>query len=260
MNWDSYDAAPFAAALADRRIIAAAVVAALAGAVRGFTGFGSALIYIPLVSAIYGPRLAVTTLLLMDFFSSAPFSMVAFWRCNWREVIPVSAVMAAVVPLGALLLVLVDPIVLRWFIALLTMTLLTVLASGWRYSGGPTLTASIVVGGIAGIGAGAVQIAGPAVILYWLGGLSPAVVVRANLMVVFLISDVVSTVTYTAQGLLTADVLVLSVLLGAPFLAAMILGAWFFRGSSDAAYRRVAYVIIAISAVLSLPVFDRIFR
>jgi hypothetical protein len=55
-------------------------------------------------------------------------------------------------------------------------------------------------------------------------------------------------------------VLVLSVLLGVPFLAAMIVGAWMFRGSSDAAYRRVAYVIIAISAVLSLPVFDRIFR
>jgi uncharacterized membrane protein YfcA len=260
MYLDFFDAAPFAAALADRRIIAAAVVAALAGAVRGFTGFGSAMIYIPLVSAIYGPRLAVTTLLLVDFVSSAPFSVAAFWRCNWREVLPVSVVMAATIPLGALLLVFVDPIVLRWFIAFLVIGLIAVLASGWRYRGGPTLAASVTVGAVAGIGSGAVQIAGPAVVIYWLGGLSPAAVVRANLMVVFLISDFVSTVTYTAQGLLTAEVLVLSVLLGGPFLAAMIVGAWMFRGSSDVAYRRVAYVIIAVSAVLSLPVFDRIFR
>lgn len=254
------DAAPFTAALDDRRIVAAALVSALAGAVRGFTGFGSALIYIPLVSAIYGPRLAVTTLLLVDFVSSAPFSVAAFWHCNWREVLPVGVVMAAMVPLGALLLLFVDPLVLRWFIAFLVIALVAVLASGWRYRGGPTLAASAIVGAVAGVGSGAVQIAGPAVIIFWLGGLSPAAVVRANLMVVFLISDIVSTITYTAQGLLTVEVVALSILLGGPFLVAMIVGARFFRGSSEAAYRRFAYVIIAISALLSLPVFDRIFR
>ena len=66
------------------------VVAALSGLVRGFSGFGSALIYIPLVSAIYEPRIAAATLLLIDFVSSAPFSVREFPRCNWREVAPVA--------------------------------------------------------------------------------------------------------------------------------------------------------------------------
>ena len=45
------DSSLFAAAMADRRFLAALAVAALSGVVRGFSGFGSALIYMPLVAA-----------------------------------------------------------------------------------------------------------------------------------------------------------------------------------------------------------------
>ena len=37
--------------LADQRLIAVAAIGALAGLVRGFSGFGAALLYVPLVSA-----------------------------------------------------------------------------------------------------------------------------------------------------------------------------------------------------------------
>jgi uncharacterized membrane protein YcaP (DUF421 family) len=48
--------------------IAWLVVAALAaGLARGFSGFGSALIYMPLVAAVYDPRVAAVTLLLMNY-------------------------------------------------------------------------------------------------------------------------------------------------------------------------------------------------
>ena len=87
-------------------------------------------------------------------------------------------------------LVLIDPIVLRWMIAALVLGLLAVLASGWRYQGTPSLPVTAGVGIFAGLGSGAVQIAGPAVIIFWLGGASDAVTVRANLMVFFLLMGV----------------------------------------------------------------------
>ena len=179
-------------------------------------------------------------------------------RCNWREVLPVSLAMAVMVPVGTMVLLYVDPVVLRWVIAVLVITLLAVLASGWRYQGRPALPASLGVGAIAGIGSGAVQIAGPAVIIYWLGGPSPAAIVRANLMVFFLLSGIASGVAYLTQGLFTADALALAILLGVPFLAAMSIGALLFRGASETSYRSVAYALIAVAAVLSLPVFDRL--
>ena len=38
------------------------------------------------------------------------------------------------------------------------------------------------------------------------------------------------------------------------------IGAYFFHGTSDQLYRRIAYGIIAAAALLSLPVFDRLLR
>ena len=244
----------------DPRFAAALVVICLSGLVRGFSGFGSALIYVPLVAAIYEPRIAALTLLITDFVASTPFTIAQFNRCNWREVTPVSIAAIATVPLGVMALQYLDPVILRWGIAIFVISLLTVLASGWRYHVTPRLPVSIGVGLVAGIGAGAVQIAGPAPIIYWLGGPNNAAVIRANLMVYFMLLAIASGIVYYLRGLFTADVLILSVLLGPIFIAAMAAGAWMFRSSAEQTYRRVAYAIIALSALVSLPLFDELFR
>src|SRR3989440_9218790 len=233
---DLPDASASAAALADRRFIAAVTLAALSGFVRGFSGFGSALIYIPLIAAVYEPRIAAPTLLLIDLVGSAPFTIRELPRCNWREVLPVTIAAAAAVPLGTMALIQADPIILRWIICALVLALLAVLASGWRYHGPPTHPVTIGVGLIAGLGSGAVQIAGPAVIIFWLGGSSNAATVRANLMVFFLLMGAITGVVYLTQGILTAGALALSVLLGVPFMLAMWAGAHLFRGASDETY------------------------
>ncbi len=64
------------------------------GLVRGFSGFGSAMIYMPLIAAIYDPRIAAVTLLLVDFISGTPFAIPEVRRCTWREVLPLSIAMA----------------------------------------------------------------------------------------------------------------------------------------------------------------------
>src|SRR5258708_30853673 len=122
----------------------------------------------PLMAAVYDPRTAAVTLLLVDFISSTPFAIPEVRRCTWREVLPISVAMAVTVPLGTYLLIVLDPLVLRWAIALLVLSLVSMLMSGWRYRGPPTLPITTGVGMFAGIGAGAAQIAGPAVIFYWL--------------------------------------------------------------------------------------------
>jgi hypothetical protein len=255
-----FDVSIFTTAIADPRLAAALAIAALSGLVRGFSGFGSALIYMPLVAAVYEPRIAAVTLLLIDFFASTPFAVKEIPNCTWREVLPIFLAAAVAIPFGTLALKVVDPIVLRWFIALLVLSLLAVLVSGWRYHRRPRLSVTIGVGLFSGFGGGAVQIAGPAVIIYWLGTNNNAVTVRANLMVYFLLTGAALCVAYLLQGLITAEDLALALLLAIPFLAAMAAGTRFFRGASDLLYRRIAYVVIAVAALVSLPLFDELLR
>jgi uncharacterized protein len=245
---------------ADPRFPLAVAVAAISGVVRGFSGFGSALIYVPLMAAIYEPRIAAVTLLIIDSIASMPFTVRETRRCNWREVAPVTLAAIATFPIGTFALQYLEPITLRWGIAILVVTLLAVMMSGWRYHVRPSAPVSVGVGLIAGIGAGATQVSGPAAIIYWLGGPNSAATIRANLMVYFALIAIASYVIYYLRGLFTADVLVLSLLIGPIFIVAMAVGAFLFRGSSEHAYRRVAYAIIALSALVSLPLFDELFR
>jgi hypothetical protein len=257
---DLPDTATFAAALADRRFVVALAIAAVCGLVRGFSGFGSALVYMPLMAAVYDPRIAAVTLLLVDFISSTPFAIPEVRRCTWREVLPITVAMTMTVPLGTYLLIVLDPLMLRWGIALLVLGLVAVLMSGWRYGGPSTVPITAGVGAIAGIGAGAVQIAGPPVILYWLSRGNNAVTLRANLMVFFIFCGIVLIADYALQGLFTASPIALSLLLVLPYVAGVWIGSHSFRGASDRLYRNVAYAICALAALLSLPVLDPILR
>ena len=257
---DVPNSATFAAALAEPRIFAAMAVAALAGLTRGFSGFGGAMIYMPLIATIYDPRIAAVTILLVDLVSATPFAIPEVRRCTWREVAPLSAAMAVGLPIGTWALLVLDPIVLRWCIAAVVLSLVPVLASGWRYHGVPRLPITLGVGLFAGVSAGAVLIAGPPVILYWLGGGGSAKTLRANLMVFFMICDVILVAIYGYANLFEARPLALSLLLGVPYLVGMAIGARFFHGTSERLYRIIAYVIITLAALVSLPVLDAILR
>ena len=238
------------------RFLAALAIAVIAGLVRGFSGFGSALIYMPLISALYGPKVAAPTLLLIDTICSVPFTFHAAPQCNPREVAWVSLAGFVFLPLGTMALVYVDPTLLRWFIVALVLLALVALISGWRYHGKPTIPASLATGAIAGFGGGAVQIAAPPLLIFWLGGANKAATVRANIMVYFLPQALLAIVMYSWSGLFTAETILLSVQLGLPFALAMALGVYSFHGSSEMLYRRVAYIIIAVAGIVSMPLFD----
>jgi uncharacterized membrane protein YfcA len=246
----------FSALLHDGRFIAAVAIAVIAGLVRGFSGFGSALIYMPLISVLYGPKVAAPTLLLIDTICSLPFTVHAAPQSNPREVAWVSLAGFVFLPIGVMALVYIDAILLRWFIVALVLLALVALISGWRYHGRPTVPASLATGAIAGFGGGAVQIAAPPLLIIWLSGANNAATVRANIMVYFVPQALLAMVMYYWSALFTGETIVLSILLGMPFAVAMTAGVYSFHGSSEMLYRRVAYVIIALAGIVSMPVFD----
>ncbi len=250
------DLETISALLHEPRFIAAVAIAAVAGLVRGFSGFGSALIYMPLISALYGPRVAAPTLLLIDTICSLPFTIHAAPQCNPREVAWVSLSGFIFLPLGVMALVYIDAILLRWFIVALVVVALFALISGWRYHGKPTVTASLATGAFSGFGGGAVQIAAPPLLIFWLGGANKAATVRANIMVYFIPQAALSMALYYWNALFTGETIALALLFGLPFALAMAAGVYSFHGSSEALYRRVAYVIIAFAGLVSMPIFD----
>ena len=232
----------------------------IAGLARGFSGFGAALIFMPLAGSVIGPRLAAPVLLIIDAITAIGLIPNA-WRRSDRRGVGIMAIGAAIgVPLGTSALALIDPLVIRWIIALVVAMLLALLVSGWRYHGRPSMPLTVAVGAISGLFTGTAQVGGPPVVAYWLGGSVPSSIVRANIVLYFAISTVLTVASYVIGGLFTQSVLALSLATGPLYGLGLYLGSRFFGRAGEATFRYVCYGLIAAATILSLPSLDGILR
>jgi uncharacterized protein len=232
----------------------------IAGLARGFSGFGSALIFMPLASSVADAQVASPLLLLIDFTTTLTLIPNAARRADKRDVGIISLGALIGIPLGTLALAWADPLVIRWGIVALIVTMLVLLASGWRYPGQPTTPVTVSVGLIGGFFGGLAQLGGPPVVLYWLRDAAVAAVTRANIILYFAIADVLIIVSYTIGGLWSTAILGLAVITGPLFGLGLWLGSKLFGKASDELFRKICYTLIAVSALISLPLFDGLFR
>jgi uncharacterized membrane protein YfcA len=236
------------------------VTAFVAGLARGFSGFGSALIFMPLASAAIGVRIASPLMLIVEMIAAAGLVPNAARIASRREVGLMVAGSLVGVPLGTLFLLHVDPVAVRWLIVGLIAPLLVLMMAGWRYPGKPTAPATAAVGTLAGFFGGVAQVGGPPVVLYWLRDATAVAVVRASIILYFAISDFIIFASYVIGGLFSLKVVALAVLAGPVFGIGLWLGSHMFGIASDATFRRVCYALIAAAAVLGLPLFDGLMR
>ena len=232
------------------------ISAFVAGLARGFSGFGSALIFIPLASSMIGARLASPLLLVIDFVAAAPLIPNAWRHAERRDVGTMLIGTVIGVPVGTWALTQMNPLAVRWMIVALIVPMLALLISGWRYRGTPTAALTASVGALAGFFNGVAQVGGPPIVLYWLRDLTAARVVRANIIVFFAASSVVTIVSYLGGGVLTTAVIGLAVVTGPAFGVGLWLGSRMFGLASDETFRRICYALIALAAAVSLPLFD----
>jgi uncharacterized membrane protein YfcA len=238
-------------------LLGTAFIAAMA---RGFSGFGAALIFVPLASTVVAPQVASPLLLITDAVLAAGFIPNAYAKAERREVSVMALGAAIGIPLGTLMLVRLDALTIRWGITLLAGAMLALLVSGWRYRGKPSAPLTFTVGGVAGLCTGAAQTGGPTVIAYWLGSPAPPARVRANIILYFAISTAIAMVAYYFGGVLTLTVLKLCLVVGPVYGLGLFIGARLFGIADEHIFRRICYALIAVAVLVSLPVLDGVLR
>ena len=240
--------------------IAICAVAFVSGTARGFSGFGSALIFMPLASSIAGPRLVAALLLIIDFIAAAPLLPNA-WKQADRKATAVMVAGALVgVPIGTYFLTRLEPVMTRWIISGFVFALLMLLISGWRYRGKDHAAVSVAVGGLSGFCSGLAQTGGPPIVGYWLGRPIASTIARANIMLFFGASDLFSVVSYALTGLITADAIKLSCVVGPVYAIGVWFGASLFGRASEKVFRAICYVLIAAAVLFGLPALDGLLR
>jgi uncharacterized protein len=240
--------------------MAICAVAFVSGTARGFSGFGSALIFMPLASSIADPRLVAALLLIIDFIAAAPLLPGAWQKADRKATAVMVAGALIGVPIGTYFLSRLEPVTTRWIISAFVFALLVLLLSGWRYRGKDHAAVSVGIGGLSGFCSGLAQTGGPPIVGYWLGRPLPSVIARANILLFFGASDFFSAVSYAAAGLITMDAIRFAVVVGPVYGIGVWFGASLFGKASETVFRAICYALIAAAVIFGLPALDGVLR
>lgn len=229
----------------------------LGGLVRGFTGFGFAMVFMPLASIVLGPVAALGLIWFIDLPFALPIAARSAKQAEWREVLPLLLTATLALPAGIWLLIWLDRETMRWILAALVLTAVALMASGWRYHGRPGIPLSLGVGVLSGLFNGMASIGGMPLAVFWLGAQrNDRHKSRANLQTFFGISTLISGAVLWYKGILTLQAAMTALPLFAVYGAGLWAGVHGFRVSSEEGFRKIAYLVIFLSAFVSLPFWD----
>jgi uncharacterized membrane protein YfcA len=242
-----------AASFAPELLATAVAIAAVAGIVRGITGFGGALVMTPPLALLFGPALTVPAVLLLESVAAAPMLVQTRRHVRWRAIGPILAAACVTLPLGGYVLATADPHALRRAIAAIVIVFSLLLLRGWRYAGRPRLRTSIGLGALSGAMAGATSIGGPPVILYLLSGPDSIETTRANLTLFVAGVSAAAIAMLWAGGLFGAAAAWMGLVLAPGYYGGLVLGTRAFARFTDTRFRQFTLVLlIAVSVVILL--------
>ena len=236
----------------DTSLLAAAGFMILGGLLRGFLGFGGSMGAVPGLSLIYEPLEAVSVVLLADIGAVLQLLPIAVRQSEKRVVAPLALAAIVTTPLGAWLLINVDPQDMRRAIAITVLCFAVVLMVGWRYQRPPTLPVVLGIGAVGGVLSGGAGMGAPPAILFLLSGPHGHDAVRANIIGYLAIANMTALATIWLNGALSSEILLRAVVLAPPYLAAIWVGGRMFRFASDALFRYAALAVVTLIGLAAL--------
>jgi uncharacterized membrane protein YfcA len=226
-----------------------AAVACIAGTVRGFAGFGAAMIMTPIFSALYGPAVGVALCLMLEIAVALPVVPGVVRLVDWRRIGLLLLAAAVGVPLGNLALTRSEPEPMRWAISAIVLGAVVLLASGWRFAGKPRTATTLTAGVSSGFLNGLAGMAGPPIAFYYLAGDETVTRVRANLTTYFVFVDLVAIATFASRDLVDWSTVVLALFLAPAVMLGGVLGTRLFPLASEGFYRHLALGLLVGVAI-----------
>ncbi|MDA7427041.1 sulfite exporter TauE/SafE family protein [Primorskyibacter aestuariivivens] len=227
-----------------------------AGIVRGFTGFGTALIFVPVAGRYLPPADVIIVITLTGIASTSALLPRAWGYADRGEVALMAVAAMLTVPLGVWAMTSLPQDTIRWIVTGIAGVTLVSLVTGWRYRGMVTRPGLVAIGLGAGLAGGMTGLTGPVVILFYLAGLKAAQTVRANTILYLAMLDVVVFANLLIAGVSNWQMVVVAGLLAVPYFITSLIGQHLFDPRYEKTYRWAAYAVIAVAVVSGVPLWD----
>ena len=224
----------------------------LAGFLRGFVGFGAALVIIMVLSVVLGPVAAVPISSLAGIPAMCQLMPNAIRFSERRFVVPFGLATFAAAPLGTWILVSVDPDLMKIAISVFVLSMVVMLYRGWRLPVRSGRIGLACAGAAAGLVQGAGGVGGPPAVAIALSRPGTSQQQRANVIGVVNALTLCSLVPLWYHGLFTRDVVLISIVLVPLYVVSTWVGARFFSHSGHRHYRLAALLALAAIGVVTM--------
>ena len=233
-------------------VAAGIVIAFLASVCQSVTGFGFALVMVPLIAVVWAVKPGIAATVLLSLFGN----MMLLREVRGHVSVPrvgglLTGFAIGLVP-GVLIFEKVDEDALRIGVgAVVLIATIAIYRSPEIDPGHDGFGLRVVTGAISGAIGSSTSLAGPPVVLYLVGRVREIDAFRATVLAYFVPSSVIIIASYAIVGQVTKDVLIMvaaavpAVLIGNP------VGGW-LRGHLDAERFRVVVLAVLVGASISV--------
>lgn len=226
----------------------------VAGIVRGYSGFGFALVAVTGISLVLPPAYVVPLVLVLEVLASIHLIPTVWRDIDWHSLRWLLAGAVLATPAGVYLLATIPAEPMRLFISLFVFGTALLLLYGWAWKRMPGRPLSFSTGLACGLLNGAAAIGGPPVILFYLSSPAGMTVSRASIIAYFLGIDTLSLAMASIQGLLSGKTLLMASACLFPLYVGVSIGKKFFARTDQ---ELVRYRVIILLIMLSCAVFMR---
>ena len=233
-------------------VLAGGVTIALGGFLRGFLGFGAALLIVPVLAAIFSAEKALVIVFLIEIPTVMYLMPGALRKGAPKTVAPIILAMFFTIPIGVYFLVSLDPKTIKIVISLLVLAMVGLLASGWKPKNEIKMPAMLVVGSLSGLISGAAGVGGPPFVTALMARNESPERTRSNIILSLNCMSLLTITNYFFTGLVTFNLLIISVCLIPIYVGSTWFGARYFNSSGTSYFRKAALLMLALISIVTI--------
>ena len=232
-------------------VLLGSLIAGLAALAQAVTGFGFALVLVPLLALIVDPKLVVVISVSLGLVSKAPIILQDWRHVELRKIAPlcVAAIVGSLA--GVQILLSANPYVLKVVIGVAVIALSLPLLFEMRRPARRERLATALVGLTSGVLNGATSMGGPPVVLFGVNQAWGKQSFRANLCAYFVVTNVSTLLMYAATRTLTAEALRLDLLLVPAVIVGFLVGNRLFPLVPVDRFRKGVVLLVIATGLLS---------
>ena len=228
------------------------IVISFSGFIRGFLGFGSGLVTIPILSFLYSPIFAIVFNIIIEIPTTIYLTFVGAKTCKFKEIIPMFLSMMITIPIGTIFLISIDEKIIKIVMSILVIFFVFLIASGWQLKSSITKLVLVLSGILSGLMQGITGMGGPPFATVLLSKGDNSNVTRGNILIMSTGIVISSVIAMYYFNLFNKQLILTGIVASPIYIFASFGGSQFYAFSGNKYFRNTSLIVLGLIGILTL--------